>query len=613
VKIPFAKLEDEISAVTSALETERILEREYYLSSGVQAGQKIKGCRLEEEFYVTGETWRLTLSSNQDLSGKAYLKNGSPVHLESGDFSLVCQVYKSYEKTIILQYKGDLEIPDTEPFSISPWYSESTYNIFSEAIEAIANKEEKRARNLLAWILGYNANDKPSVPKNYQTLSKIERICQVDDFLFIFGPPGTGKTTLLVSAIQRLRESNKTILALTPTNFACDYLVEKAIEKKLKPVRLGLSAKISEEIQPFQIDSLIEASKEQKQISEWKKEHKQLIKKAKAWKRTFGSTERDERKILFAEAKTLIKSIDKLADTVRSQLIDSADVVISTFAPAWNFYRNKRKFDYVIIDEATQGLEPAFYLALLLADKVIIAGDPKQLPPTLNAEESILSETFLVKGISRDDGNRTLFLNEQYRMPEEILKFSNVEFYDNKITTVKKNTVSLFDENLGGGSFEKNLIWIDTAGSDAEENYETNDDSCFNQMEIDLIISLFSDETDFSKIAILSPYRKQVQNLLLAFQDRFPGISELPIVQTIDSFQGREADTIILSLVRTNDLGEMGFLKDYRRLNVGLTRARERLIIIGNSITLSEDRVYSRLLNLVKDTGEYRSIFEFLY
>ncbi|WP_167883489.1 AAA domain-containing protein [Leptospira ognonensis] len=608
MKIPFERLDEEIAAVTSALETERLLEREYYQNSKRNEKERIRGLQLEEEVYITGEIWRIHFTSHNPLSGCSFIKNGSPVLLESGEFSLVCQVFRSTDKTIILQYKGEIEIPDNDTFQVSPWFSESTYTIYFDAIEKISLKEEKRARNLLAWILGYHANEKPSVPKSSVDLSQLDRILNTQDYLFIFGPPGTGKTTLLVNAIAELRKAGKTILALTPTNFACDYLVESCVKSQITPVRLGVSAKIGPEIQEYMLESLIENSEEQKQVLEWRKDYKQLIKKAKSWKRNFDREDRDERKQLYVEAKALQKSIDTLSKTARMQILEKADVIISTFVPAWNFHKEGKRFDYVIIDEATQGIEPAFYLSLLLADKVICVGDPKQLPPTLNASDSILSETFLEKGISRDDGNRTLYLDKQYRMPEEILKFSNIEFYENRIKTEKK----IAGHPTLLPPFEKNLVWIDTAGSDAEENYENDDLSCFNQMEIDLILSLFNEESSFANLAILSPYRKQIQLLTSSFRDKFPKVIP-PIIQTIDSFQGREAETIILSFVRTNDTGEIGFLKDYRRLNVGLTRAKENLILVGNSVTLSEDKRYHRLLSLVKEIGEYRSIFEFLY
>ncbi len=602
----YQSLDDEINAVKISLESERELERIYYQNSPKASKEKIKGLKLEEETYLTGEIWRVSFLSNQILSEVSFLKNGMPVILESEGFSLVCQIYKSFEKTIILQYKGEEYFPDSD-FTLSPWISESTYNIYFEAIQKISNKEEKKARVMLSKILGYQPNTGSSKKKTTVDISKKARVLLAEDYLLIFGPPGTGKTTLLVDVIRELRAEGKSVLALAPTNFACDYLVESCVNKNLNPVRLGISAKIGNFVQDFLLDSLIETSLEQKQILEWQKEHKSLIKKAKTWKRSFDREDREERKQLYAEAKSLSKSIDTLTATVKNRILDQSDVIVSTFVPAWNFYKEGKIFDYVIVDEATQGLEPAFYLALLLAEKIILVGDPKQLPPTLQSKNSILSETFLEKAIHRDNGDRTLYLDTQYRMPKEILEFSNIEFYENRINT---NKVTTNDTHFS--PFEKNLVWIDTSGSDAWESYHDDDDSCFNSMEADLIISLFEEDTDFSKIAILSPYRKQVQTLNSKFQEKFPSINP-PLIQTIDSFQGREADNIILSFVRTNDEGEIGFLKDYKRLNVGLTRAKENLILVGNSATLSNDKIYDRLIQLTKKIGEYRSIFEFLY
>ncbi|TGN20089.1 AAA domain-containing protein [Leptospira idonii] len=607
--------EEEIAAIENAVLKERELERESFQNSKKNAklAKTIKSLSLEDQTYSSGEVWKLHLTATHSLSENSWMRQGTPVILESGEFSLVSQVYQIKDKTIILQYKGEKDIPEDESFTLSQWYSESTYDAYLEAIRNLRKKEERDAKDISSWILGYAQNEKPSSPKNKEEASPLEKVLNLRDYGFIYGPPGTGKTTLLVSAVKTWSNEKKSILALAPTNFACDYLVESSAKEGLHPIRLGSSSKIRESVQKYLLDVQLESSLENKQIQVWRREWRDLKKKAGAWKRNFGAEEREERKQLHSEAKSLLKSIDTLQKNTKEKILRDADLIVSTFLGAWHLYEEGKKFDYVIVDEATQAWESACYMAILLGKTVLFAGDPKQLPPTLSDENSILSHSFLEKGIERDDGTRTVFLDTQYRMPEEIVRFSNQEFYESKLKTKSEKSPFLDPEVETIFQSDKKLIWIDTAGSDAEEESNDEDESLYNKTEIDLILSLLKSNLDFSKTAILSPYRKQVEVLEAQVRKEFPDAEILPIIQTIDSFQGRESETVILSFVRTNDEGELGFLKDYRRLNVGLTRAKSNLILIGNSVTLTGDKTYRRLYDLVEAAGEHKSIFEFLY
>ncbi|BDA78394.1 ATPase AAA [Leptospira kobayashii] len=606
-------LDETLQITKSSVLVERELERNLFQKEKSNSKNNLKGLSIDDHFYITGDIWRISISVSSPNANKSWLRQGAPALLEREDFSLVVQIYQVKEKLIILQYKGEIEIPEETSFTLSPWYSESTYDAYLEAIDTLAQKKDKRARDLLSWILGFNKNEKPSPPKLQNIASYSEKLLDINDYAFLYGPPGTGKTTVLTESIQKWKAQGKSILALAPTNFAADYLVEKAVSQGLRPLRLGNSAKIKESVQDYLLDTALEESEEQKQINIWRKEWQNLKKKAFAWKRNFGAEEREERKQLQKEAKELIKLIGSSQKRVKERIIANADLVVSTFLGAWNFFEEGKKFDIVVVDECTQAWESACYMAILMGEKVIFAGDPKQLPPTFLDTNTSQMKSFLEKGIEEDDGTRTIFLETQYRMHNDILSFSNSEFYDSKVITSDSLSPSVSSNIKSVLGSDKNLFWIDTAGSDASEETSEEDESTFNTMEADLILELLGNDINKSSITILSPYRAQIDLIKEKISKEFSGGTDLPMVQTIDSFQGREADTIILSFVRTNDEGEIGFLKDYRRLNVGLTRAKSTLILIGDSVTLCSDKVYSRLFETVQIIGEHRTIFEFLY
>jgi len=606
-------LEETLQITKTSVLVERELERNLFQKEKSNSKNNIKGLSLDDHYYLTGDIWRITVSTSAPIINKSWLRQGAPAVLEQGDFSLVVQIYQVKEKLLTLQYKGEIEFPEENTFTLAPWYSETTYDAYLEAIDTLLQKKDNRARDLLSWILGYHKNEKPSPPKLKNIENYSDKLLEINDFGFLYGPPGTGKTTVLTEAIQKWKTQGKSILALAPTNFAADYLVEKAVSLGLKPLRLGNSAKIKETVQDYLLDSVLEESEEQKQINVWRKEWQNLKKKAYAWKRNFGAEEREEKRELQKEAKELIKLIGTSQKRVKQRIIANADLVVSTFMGAWNFFEDGKKFDIVIVDESTQAWESACYMAILMGEKIIFAGDPKQLPPSFLDPNTSQTKSFLEKGIEEDDGTRTIFLETQYRMHEDILAFSNREFYDSKVITSDKLSPSENSNIKTTLGSDKNIFWIDTAGSDAAEETNEEDESSFNEMEANLIIELLKTDINKGSVAILSPYRAQIDLIKEKIQKEFPDETTLPLVQTIDSFQGRESDTVILSFVRTNEDGEIGFLKDYRRLNVGLTRAKSTLILVGDSVTLSMDKVYSRLFETVQILGEHRTIFEFLY
>jgi predicted DNA helicase len=259
-----------------------------------------------------------------------------------------------------------------------------------------------------------------------------------------------------------------------------------------------------------------------------------------------------------------------------------------------------------VIDEAGQGIEPAVWVPLLRAERVVMAGDPFQLPPTVKSQEAAskgLTVTLLEKAIKRL--HVTTLLNIQYRMHEAIMAYSNRKFYGNELKAHESVAARTLGESLP-------LEFIDTAGCGFEEKSGEDGESRSNPEEITVLRKHFDQlreaASDRWNAAVISPYRAQVELL----QQEFAGVEDVA-VNTIDSFQGQERDVVYISLVRSNEKSEIGFLRDYRRMNVAMTRARKKLVIIGDSATLGKDRFFAEFLEYAESIAGYRTAWEFMY
>ncbi|MEZ4799562.1 MAG: AAA domain-containing protein [Flavobacteriales bacterium] len=309
---------------------------------------------------------------------------------------------------------------------------------------------------------------------------------------------------------------------------------------------------------------------------------------------------------MFQEAKNLNKEARELEKYIVDSTIQSADVITSTLIGSTHEFLRERKFDVVIIDEAGQALEPGCWVPILKADKVVLAGDPYQLPPTVKsreAEKKGLTTTLLEKAINRL--SRISLLEVQYRMNESIAAYSNQYFYAGKLSAHESVAERRYQDSFLPVEF------IDTAGCGYEESGDDDGSSKSNAEEA-RIVEAHLEQLKFSmdnadSIAVISPYRGQV----LLLQERF-GEEENVVVNTIDSFQGQERDVVYISLVRSNDRGEIGFLRDYRRMNVAMTRAKKKLVVVGDSATLGEDKFFAGFLDYVEKSGSYRTAWEFM-
>lgn len=431
-----------------------------------------------------------------------------------------------------------------------------------------------------------------------------------EDVMIIHGPPGTGKTTTLTEIVSQLVAEEKKILVSAPTNSACDLLVESISTRGILVLRLGHPARVNEIAIHSTLDYKLFHHSDGKLLNEYRKDVIEISKQAKKFKRNFGEKEREERKKLFTEVKELKKTIRSMEIGLIDSLVSSHPVIVSTPVASARGILENRTFDFCVLDESSQALEPAFWISILKSDRVILAGDHKQLPPTLFSEKNYLETTLFEKAAENlESYGRVFLLDTQYRMKDEISAFPSKEFYSGLLKSGRseKERKSNFPKTF---PFLNAFQWIDTSGTDSEE--VILDDSISNPFEADLQVRLcfLLKENDWpeDEITILSPYRAQVR--LISEKLRDVGLTKIN-VSTIDSFQGRENRCILLGFVRSNLEGRSGFLKESRRINVGMTRARDLLLCIGDSSTLSQDPFLSKLIRFAEEKEVFRTAWEF--
>lgn len=429
---------------------------------------------------------------------------------------------------------------------------------------------------------------------NNSQKSAVEQSYAATDFHIIHGPPGTGKTTTLVELVYQLHKSKERIVISAPSNAAIDHLGLQLAKIKLPFIRIGNTTKINEALLPYTIEGKMEKANLKTTIKNLRIQSEQLRKMAHQYKRNFGKSERDQRKLLLQEVKSIRKEIRSLQEAFEEKEFAQTKIILGTPVGIQDAHFEDDSFDTLIFDEAGQCLEPLSWMLFGKAKKLILAGDPYQLPPTVisyAAESKGFSKSLLEHLIANN--HTTSFLDTQYRMQSNIAEYSNEFFYKGELKT-------------GTSEIENHVSihFYDSAGADFSENLNSESFSIMNEAELNLVSKIVDKHAiDSTKTAFISPYSGQVH---LAKQE----LVDFKRISTIDSFQGQEEETIIISLVRSNAEQIIGFLKDYRRMNVALTRAKKQLFIIGDSATLGGDSFYSGLIDFIEKKGGYHSVWE---
>ena len=444
--------------------------------------------------------------------------------------------------------------------------------------------------------------------------SAVKKALSAEDIALVHGPPGTGKTTTLVSIIRAAVRRGDKVLACAPSNMAVDNLAYALVEAGETIVRIGHPARVQEQVLDFTLDAQVEQHENYRLAKRLRKQAHQLRTNAGKWKRA--RPQPGEKAAMREEAKQLNAEAYALEARAIERVLDNVPVVLSTLTALDSSLIGQRQFDLCVIDEAGQSTEAATWVPIRRSKRVVLAGDHLQLPPTIlsrEAEDEGFGISLLEHLMVRDGDKISQQLTVQYRMNASIMGFSSAEFYADSLSAHDSNAGHLLADLPGVSSNPLTttaLTYIDTAGASYDEKREPDGNSRLNVQEADLIMrkvdALIAAGVAADAIGIITPYAAQVRQL----RERMQHDVE---VNSVDGFQGREKEAILISLVRSNERGEVGFLAEPRRMNVALTRARRCLIVIGDSATISTEPFFGRLLDHWESVGAYKSVWEEMY
>ena len=592
-------------------------------------------------------------NENQGSTALQQSKNPSDANHKVQSSNLKVQSIKYFSFTGTVSYvDGDrmvITVPDsapllelqqsTEPIGVQLSFDETSYKLMFEALDRVMKAKNNRLAYLRDLFYSHQKAGRFSFePMKFPWLNPtqeraVNEVLWAKDVAIVHGPPGTGKTTTLVEAINETLMRESQVLVCAQSNMAVDWISEKLVDRGINVLRIGNPTRVNDKMLGFTYERRFESHADYPQLWAIRKAIRELRKNRKKGSENYHQ-KMDRLKSRAAEIELRINA----------ELFGEARVIACTLVGSAHHLLEGMKFGTLFIDEAAQALEAACWIPMKRASRVILAGDHCQLPPTVKSIAALragLGKT-LMERIAENKPEVVTLLKIQYRMNDEIMRFSSDWFYGGKVESapqIKYRSVLDYDHPITwiDTSNEENQITIE--GEDAPEDSASTSSSVsaanqnsdlnfkeqfvgesfgrINKAEAELTLLTLAEYftkigkqrvlSDSIDVGIISPYRAQVQYLkkLIKKYEFFKPYRRLISVNTVDGFQGQERDVILISLVRSNDEGQIGFLKDLRRMNVAMTRARMKLIILGNKETMTKHPFYKKLWEYVKAINNY--------
>jgi len=581
---------------------------------------------LGKSYLSTGEKWTVQLEKTTFQGSKSYFQSGSSVSVFLNDdksklsaSGIISRISEKY-MTVVLNREDPPDWIEDGKIGVNLLFDESTYDEMERAMKKLAKVEGGRLGELIQILCGEKVPTfKPRMPLQHPGLNDTQNnalalINATNDIGLVHGPPGTGKTTTLVEAIKETVSAEKQVLVCASSNAAVDLLAERLAAQGIDVIRLGHPARVTEEVVASTLDARLAEHNDAKLLRDLRRKSEEMKSIGKKYKRNFGATERQQRRLLLQEAKELKSEAIALENYMIQDELNKAQVIACTLVGSNSTYLYNRTFKTLFIDEASQALEPACWIPIMKVDRVVMAGDHFQLPPTIKSVKAAregLSETIFERVISKYNESNVM-LEVQYRMEDPIMEFSNQFFYKGQL----KSDVLISNRRR---VFPGPVEFIDTAGCGFDEklNQETlstynKDEAHFVLNRLGKLVAEYEEDIATMDVGIIAPYKAQVQVLNgLIEQAEWRNIPKKITINTVDAFQGQERDIIAISMVRSNPAGEIGFLGDIRRMNVAMTRARYLLLMAGDSATLSNNDFFDQLIRHYQDKQFYSSAFEY--